>query len=272
MELTFFGVFLIIGFIGSIILFYLEGSRKDSEGKKTGDWVYQLLYFLYAIFSFSILVYYSFFMISHDFNLGLDHDKIVLDKVDLSNLVFSGSEAMTSSTDFFVYNFNNIDSDKENTLKNSDFCFYYNNSDSEANVLAVTNGVTRISDYYYVDGLEEDYVCLHINSSFVKKNALIGLVCLDCSVPNPIELPQVNISSPIKEIHIVQGNPLNYTIDSENVTHIFWLQTNNSIGWIVKEWYFKLYLLAISAFLMAFGFRWGYKYVSEDYDDIFTKM
>lgn len=272
MAITFIGVFLLVNLIGAVILFYMEGNRKDAEGKKIGDWVYQLLYFLYTIFIFSFLVAFSFFSICSDYELSLDHDFIVLDEMNIHDFVVIDQESYTSATTYFVFPFTNINPDKARVLQQATFCFYYNNTDNDPNVVRIVNDVKEISEYIYLENNTYGKECAHINTSYVTENVLLGLVCLDCAPGNPLSIPEVTTSGLVKEIHITKGNPLSYEIEVQNKAHIFYLETNMCVGFIVKEWYIKIYLLGLSAFILAFGFRWGFKYVSDDYDETFTKL
>ena len=252
-SITFFGLFLFVLFIGSVILFYVEQE----------DLIYKLLFMAGAVVFFIFLVIYSFYMIGQDFGLDFDKDLIVLDKMDIQNLVWVDEEIYTATDISFVFEFKEIMLDQENIYEESNFCFYYNNSDNSPNVVAMVNGVTVISDFVYLNNNTFGSVCTHFNSSFIKKNALLGLTCLDCSVPNPLNIPEAQIEMEINEIHITKANPLTYVIERQNQAHAFWIEAKRNSGELVRQLYF-LFFLALFGFILAFGYRAGYKWMLSD--------
>lgn len=203
-----------------ILFLYLYFTEK----KYVGLQAIHLFSFICVIGLFIWLIYIQ---TAYDLGLSSNMENFVLDDMDLNNLVQNGQETYTASTTFFVYNFEDIERFKEDLINDAHFCFYYNNSDDQANVVRVVNGVEFISDYLYLRNNTVGQECLHINTSYIKQNGLLGLNCLDCAVGNPLNIQKYDVTGLVDEIHITKDNPTTYSFETELTAHGFWIETRS---------------------------------------------
>lgn len=252
LDITFFGVLLFVTFIGSVILYFFE---KDDT--------YKLIHFFYSVFSFAMLVFVAYLMLAQDFGVVSDSDVYSLGGFSVDNPVFIGVFELVDNSSYLFSGYP-VNDKKVDLVGFGEFCFYYNNSD-ESNVGVVTSSGLPVTRQVHISNNSVGSVCASLNVS-VDSNSLLGFKCDDCSGGNSLGIRTVSGGG---DLVVISDDLASYNIISSD-GFAFWIGTKSAPFDLVRRFFLFGYLTGLFGFILAYGFRWGYKYVSEDYSEDFS--
>jgi hypothetical protein len=216
---------------------------------------FQLLWAITAIVTLLFFIPYSYQVTSVQMGFGTSLDIVSVGDLDIPNVVFDGQQVVSDNETYNLLEFGLVKDVDESEVVDSNFCFYYNNSDADNVVFVGTAdecGVFDVSRPIYINASEVNFKCVDVDSSLINNNALFGVICRDCNGSNELRL-LTGIGSGVESFAVNVSNDRDFSI-SFGSPLVFWLQLRSPPFQLVIDWFWN-YLMILGFLALMFGLR-----------------